>query len=272
MIVFPNAKINVGLDIFNKRNDGFHDIISCFVPIDFYDVLELVHQPDLKGIEFSQMGLKLDNKPYDNLVVKAFNLLASDYELPGTKVILQKNIPSGAGLGGGSSDATFMLKALNDLYNLQISDEQLHDYASQLGSDCSFFLYNKPALIKGRGDFFEPLKFDFETFYVVLVVPDIHISTAWAYGNIICRQPAYDLAESLRCRNAWRKTISNDFEIPVFDKYPELKAVKEQLYDMGAFFAGLTGSGSTMFGCFSHKPELPDFGNDYMVRQVQSIV
>ncbi len=270
MIVFPNAKINIGLDIINRRQDGFHDIVSCFFPLPFFDVLEAVPNSKSTGLEFEQTGIELDNTPQNNLVVRAYDLLSKDYKLPDTKAILYKNIPPGAGLGGGSADAAFMLQLLNTMYELCISQEKLYEYASLIGSDCSFFLYNKPALIEGRGDKFVGLSQKFNIKYIVLIMPGIHISTAWAYSKINPKQAAYNLQTSLQAPvSEWKSRVFNDFEPPVFKKHKKLHDIKEKLYKAGAFYASLTGTGSTVYGLFLQQPDINIFSTEqYFIKQI----
>lgn len=264
MIVFPNAKINIGLDIINKRPDGFHNIVSWFFPIPLYDILEAIPASNTKDIRFVQRGINLGGHAEDNLVVKAFRLLARDYDLPGTDVMLYKAIPPGSGLGGGSSDAAFMLKLLNELYALGISEARLSEYAAQLGSDCSFFLYNRPALIRGRGDVFSGLNSEADINYIVLVLPKLHISTAWAYQHIIPKEPPFDLGDTISgSTEKWAQAISNSFEVPVFERYPELSRVKQKLYDANAFCAGLTGTGAALYGLFKEQPNMEHLGIEF---------
>ncbi len=245
MISFPNIKINLGLYITAKRNDGFHNLESVFYPVPFTDVLEII--PSQK-FSFYTEGIAATENAEDNLCVKAYRLLQKDYELPPVEMFLLKHIPTGAGLGGGSSDASFTLKALNKLFELNITDGKLIDYAAQLGSDCPFFIVNKPAYVFGRGELQEQVDLDLSGKFITIVHAGIHISTKEAFANIspaeanikVFRLPFIPLA-------AWRNMLNNDFEPYAFRTYPVLNDIKNQLYTLGAEYVSMSGSGSAIY-------------------------
>lgn len=266
MICFPNAKINLGLHVINKRADGFHTIETVFYPIMFCDMLEIVVSNQLSvdsnKVEFFSDGIKIDGSIKDNLVYKAYQLLDNDFDLLPIKCFLYKKIPMGAGLGGGSSDAAFAIKLLNDVFDLKLSIEQMKNYASQLGSDCAFFIENKPAYVLGRGNELENFEIDLSKYYLVLLYPNIHSSTSIAYKNVL-KRGEFDEKNSLKKLliqpiTKWKNCIDNDFERSVFETISSLPNIKQQLYDCGALYASMSGSGSAMFGIFETKPKLTD--------------
>jgi 4-diphosphocytidyl-2-C-methyl-D-erythritol kinase len=250
VIVFPNGKINLGLNIVEKRADGYHNLETLFYPIASSDVLGITHST---SYEFKAFGLPIDGSDENNLCTKAYWLLKSKFpRLPPVKTSLYKNIPMGAGLGGGSADGAFTLRLLNDLFQLDISKELLLQYALLLGSDCPFFLLNTPCLASGRGEFLEPIKFTLQNFLIVLISPGISVSTSWAYSQItpvLSANPIRDIIT--QPVENWRNLLANDFEIPVFSKFPRLKEIKEKLYESGAVYGSLSGSGSALYGLFS---------------------
>ncbi|WP_018477228.1 4-(cytidine 5'-diphospho)-2-C-methyl-D-erythritol kinase [Pontibacter roseus] len=253
MLDFPNAKINIGLLVTEKRPDGFHNLESCFYPVQWCDALEIL--PAEKE-EFTMSGLPVPGNPETNLCLKAYRLLQRDFGLPPVHLHLHKAIPMGAGLGGGSADAAFTLKQLNTLFELNLAEDKLEDYARQLGSDCAFFIRNKPVVAVERGDVFRPVELDLKGYTCVLVYPGIHITTAEAYGSIVPQKPNCDIELFLKQDVAvWKTILKNDFEEALFPKYPELATVKEQLYEAGAIYASMTGSGSAIYGLF--KAEVP---------------
>jgi 4-diphosphocytidyl-2-C-methyl-D-erythritol kinase len=254
MISFPPCKINVGLNVVLKRSDGYHEIETCFYPLPWTDILEIIPADKL---EFTQSGLSIPGKPEDNLCVKAYQLLRKDVDLPPVKIHLHKIIPTGAGLGGGSSDGAHALRLLNAVFNLQIATAQLKNYASQLGSDCAFFIEDKPMLGTGRGEILEDAHVSLKGKYMVLVKPEVHISTAEAYASII---PAFNanrvqdvVAKPI---GEWKKLLQNDFETPVFRKHPLIGEIKEKLYQHGATYASMSGSGSSVYGIFENPIDL----------------
>lgn len=254
MIVYPHSKINLGLHVIRKRDDGFHELETVLYPLDLCDALEIIPAPDGKT-EFTSTGVPIPGETNDNLCVKAWMLLHSDHYLPHVKIHLHKKIPVGAGLGGGSSDAAFSLKVFNDLFNLKLSDEKLQLYAQKLGSDCSFFLGNSPAFATGKGEILTPYPFLLKGYSLVLVKPDVHVSTADAYAGITPKQPENPLKEILSLPpEKWKDLLINDFEETIFRKSPEPAEIKFHLYDMGAVYACMSGSGSSVFGIFRGKP------------------
>ena len=248
----PNAKINIGLHVLDRRPDGFHSIESVFYPIGLTDTIELEVSGPEPRVDFTASGISIPGEPGTNLCQKAYALIGKDYPLPGIRLHLNKQIPIGAGLGGGSSDAAFFIKALNETLELNLSWGEMHHYARQLGSDCSFFITNKPAFVTGRGEIMEPVDLSLNGFHLLLVAPPIHISTAEAYTAIKPAKAALDLESWVvsEAPQAWKGKVLNDFEKSVFQKYPELAGMKETLYGMGALYASMTGSGSALYGIF----------------------
>ncbi|MGM0621188.1 MAG: 4-(cytidine 5'-diphospho)-2-C-methyl-D-erythritol kinase [Bacteroidota bacterium] len=257
MIVFPNAKINIGLHVVAKRPDGYHNLETVFYPVQLSDALEIVESREMK---LTTSGIEVDGPPGKNLVLKAWQLLSNDFDLPSVHFHLHKNIPFGAGLGGGSADAAFTLKILNDFFSLQISSEDLKKYASTLGADCPFFIDNKTAFASGIGDELSPVDIDLSQFQIVILKPGFSVSTQEAYRNIVPAHPDFNLFELAKLPvEKWKETVRNDFEKSVFPAYPEIKKCKELLYEQGAVYASMTGSGSAVFGLFRHLPA--DFDN-----------
>jgi 4-diphosphocytidyl-2-C-methyl-D-erythritol kinase len=250
MIQFPNCKINLGLSILAKRADGYHELETVFYPIAISDALEILPSANLT---MTQSGIAVPGDPAQNLCLKAYHLLKKDFPtLPAVQMHLHKNIPMGAGLGGGSSDGTSTLLILNQQFSLGLNDQQLIDYASQLGSDCPFFVYNKACHATGRGEILKPITLDLSNYQFLLVHPGVHIATAWAFQQLnpniksesiqaIIEKPITD----------WKNTLINDFEAPVFKAEPKLSVIKDQLYQLGAIYASMSGSGSSLFGIFS---------------------
>lgn len=262
MISYPNAKINIGLKILFKREDGFHEIESVFYPVNWKDILEIVPNGEGKGVvEFSSSGIDIPKGSDGNLCERAYRMLHADFNLPSVKIHLHKVIPIGAGLGGGSADATFTLKMLSELFELQLENSQLKKYCEQLGSDCPFFVENTPKLVTGRGEVMAPIKVDLSGYQLVLVNPGIHIGTPEAYRNVNLGSSEFNLSELvLESPSAWKKNVKNDFEDSLFPSYPQIEGLKESLYSKGALYASMTGSGSTVFGIFENgKLDLNDF-------------
>jgi 4-diphosphocytidyl-2-C-methyl-D-erythritol kinase len=249
MVSFPNCKINLGLRILRKREDGYHDLETIFYPLPVHDVLETVRADEL---QFYSTGLPIPGDPAQNLAVKAFRLLKGDFpQLPFVAIHLHKHIPIGGGLGGGSSDGAFMLQLLNSQFQLGLTTDRLMAYAAQLGSDCPFFLLNKPSLANGRGERLELLTLDLSSYSFLIVQPGIHISTARAFSLCTPSAAGPSLKDCIaRPVTAWARSLVNDFEGPVFREYPSLRTIKQQLYDRSAIYASLTGSGSSLFGIF----------------------
>jgi len=247
MVTFPNSKINLGLNIISKRDDGFHNIETCFYPLSLTDVLEILPSDKL---EFIQTGLPILANTGENICLKAYHLLSADYQLPKVKIHLHKCCPIGAGLGGGSADAAYTLSTIDKMLNLNIPREKLNEYALTLGSDCSFFLQNQPMIGSGRGDRLKPIDLSLKGFQILIIKPQITISTAVAY-QWISPQPADSIDQILsKPITSWKEKLKNNFENPVFEHYPILKHLKESLYDAGALYASMSGSGSALFGIF----------------------
>ena len=255
MITFPNAKINLGLHVLNKRDDGYHNILSLLYPVGLTDVLEVIESGKFS---FSSSGLSIPGDEHENLVVKAFRLLKKDFGLPEVSIHLHKNIPTGAGLGGGSSDGSFMLKMLNILFELFLDDSILEDYAMQLGSDCPFFIRNAPSIVSGKGDQLEDFPLDLKGYFIFLVKPDRAISTRDAFRLIHPGDPDMDIRKILHEKpvGAWREFLKNDFERSFFEILPDLREIKDKLYDAGAVYASMTGSGSAFYGIFKEERDM----------------
>jgi 4-diphosphocytidyl-2-C-methyl-D-erythritol kinase len=257
MITFPCAKINIGLQVTERRPDGYHNLDTVFYPIPLHDALEVVPAEE-EGYDcrLHLSGVNIEGDPNTNLVVRAYRLLAADYTLPPVDIYLHKHIPTGAGLGGGSADASYMLLLLRKMYDLNISDEQLEVYAAQLGADCPFFIKGKPVYATGIGNEFHPIALDLSGMCLVVVKPDVFVSTKEAYSMVYPEKPEVTLDEKImRPITEWRDTISNDFEKGIFALHPELAAIKEKLYAMGAIYAAMSGSGSALFGLFTSTIE-----------------
>ncbi|MDR1371344.1 MAG: 4-(cytidine 5'-diphospho)-2-C-methyl-D-erythritol kinase [Dysgonamonadaceae bacterium] len=253
MICFPNVKINLGLNIVSKREDGYHNIETVFYPIALKDSLEIVPAKGSKGI-FVQSGIPVDGKPDNNLVIKAYHLFKSKFSIPEIDIYLRKNIPSGAGLGGGSADAAFMIKLLNDFAESGLNNKEMEDLAAQLGADCPFFIENKPVFAEGIGNVFSPMTVSLEDYHIVVNKPDTCVSTQEAYAHVRTRKPIIPIREILSDPvETWKDRLVNDFEASVFEKYPEIEAVKKKMYDDGAVYASMSGSGSAVFGIFGKK-------------------
>jgi 4-diphosphocytidyl-2-C-methyl-D-erythritol kinase len=269
MIVFPNAKINLGLNITQKRADGYHNIETIFIPINWCDVLEVIENKGVgENVELAITGLPVAGNLNDNLIVKAYNLLKADYVLPKVKVHLHKIIPMGAGLGGGSADAAFFLKVMNDLFGLNIAIDKLKNYAAKLGSDCAFFIENKPLFAHGKGDEFKTVNIDLGDFTVVVVYPNVHVSTALAYSKVKPAQPNFDLiAAVVEPVNSWPEKVKNDFEVSVFEEFPIIRDIKQNLYAAGAVYAAMSGSGSAVFGLFEKSIDAKQKFPSYLVWQ-----
>lgn len=260
MITYPNAKINLGLNIVEKRPDGYHNLETIFYPINLQDALEVTLLEGEKEYELTLSGTPIEGNPEDNLVVKAYRLLKEDYpNIAPVDIHMYKHIPTGAGLGGGSADAAFMIKLLNDKFQLGLSIEEMENYAARLGADCAFFIQNKPVFASGIGNIFEPIQLSLKGYFLVLVKPDIFVSTKDAFSLITPKMPLQSLKEIVRMPvETWRATMKNDFENSVFKKFPEIAAIKDKLYDMGAIYASMSGSGSSVYGIFREQVEFID--------------
>ena len=253
MIVYPNAKVNLGLNIVGRREDGYHDIETVFYPVPLQDALEVqqASQPS-----FRLAGTPLDCAAGDNLVIRLQRMLQEEFQLPPLDIYLYKHIPSGAGLGGGSSDAAFMMRLLNEKFDLGLSDEQMEQRVSKLGADCAFFIQNKPVFATGIGDVFTPIDLSLAGWTMVLVKPDSFVSTREAYAGVKPALPDVSLTELIKEPvEKWQGKVCNDFEPSVFATHPEIAAIKDKLLDLGATYASMSGSGSAVFGLFGSPLE-----------------
>lgn len=253
MLLLPNCKINIGLNIVSKRSDGYHNLETVFFPIPLRDNLEFkeIENEDVP-YRLVSGGVPIEGKPEDNLIVKVYLDMKAEFNLPALELSLYKNIPMGAGLGGGSSDAAAMMKGLNEAYNLQLSAEDMEKRLTKFGADCPFFVRNKPAYATGIGDELTNCNVSLKDKFIVLVKPDVFVSTKEAYAHVTPKLPAIPLAEAIKLPiETWKEQIVNDFEQSVFPFHPELPAIKQTLYDMGAVYASMSGSGSTMYGIFN---------------------
>ena len=254
MIVFPNAKINLGLNITSKRQDGYHELETCFYPVFWQEALEIVTSEKtvvtISGIEIPNDG--------DNIVLKAYHILKKEFNLPPVEMHLHKIIPIGAGLGGGSADAAFTLSLLNNLFSLGLDEIQLMKYAVSIGADCAFFIKNKPMLAAGIGEQLTDINMSLEGRFILLAYPNIHISTKEAYANVVPKKSINSIQEVLEEMDIldWKNYLKNDFEDAIFKKYPTLLNLKQQFYDCGAAYASMSGSGSCMFGIFENDPQI----------------
>ncbi len=266
MVVFPNAKINFGLFVTSKRTDGYHNLETIFIPLKGYcDILEVVINNDTDYDQFVNTGLIIDGKPENNLCHKAIGLLRQKIEIPRLKIHLHKIIPFGAGLGGGSSDAAFILKLLNTQFNGNLISSELEKIASSIGADCAVFIKNEPVFATGIGNQFSPVNLNIDGLWVVIVIPPVNVPTAMAYKNISPKIPSVGLNTLIQEPfDNWKNCICNDFEPFVFNQYPEIKQIKDKLYKKGAIYASMSGSGSSVFGLFYEKPGI-DFPSDYKV-------
>ena len=254
MILFPPAKINLGLNVLHKREDGFHEISTCMYPISLFDVLEIL---PMEKFQFHQTGLKVDVESNDNLVVQAFKLIQQNFDTPNVYIHLRKQIPMGAGLGGGSADASYTLRALNELFSLKLKVGELQDMSAQLGSDCPFFISDSAQIATGRGELLTPVSLDLKGYFLKIINPSIHIGTAEAYNGVHFSDNILAIEEVImEDPKMWNERLYNSFESSVFTKYPEIKLLKNQLYVEGAIYASMTGSGSTLYGLFRDEPKL----------------
>lgn len=265
MLTFPNAKINLGLNITEKRPDGYHNLETVFYPIPIEDALEITELQGAPGEKFRlhQAGLEIAGEADNNLVVKAYKLLDEQFHLPPTDIHLFKHIPSGAGLGGGSADAAFMLKLLNEQFGLALTDDALEEYAARLGADCAFFIKNRPVYAEGIGNLFSPITLSLKGYRLWLVKPDIFVSTRDAFARIKPRRPQASLREIVKLPvEEWKACMVNDFEESVFPQFPAIGEIKEEMYRQGAVYASMSGSGSSVYGLFRADAEVPevDFG------------
>lgn len=265
MLSFPNAKINLGLHIVGKRPDGYHDLETIFYPVKLYDAVEIV--PLNSGeTTFSSEGIAIPDEGV-NLCERAYQLIKQDFDIPAVGIHLLKKIPIGAGMGGGSADGAFVLKMLNENFNLQLPVVQLEAYAKQLGADCPFFIENKAVYATGTGTDFSPIEVDLSAYYIVIINPNIHISTAEAYSGVLPKTPEFDLRSIIQLPiQEWKYYLNNDFELTVFEQFPKIKELKDTMYSSGALYAAMSGSGSSVYGIFENSIVVDDlkiFGDIY---------
>lgn len=282
MVLFPNCKINIGLNIVGKRTDGYHDLETIFYPVQIKDAVEIIENKNVQrsmvskgvlsdNVLFTMSGLAIDGVIENNLCVKAYQLLKRDFpDLPPVKMHLHKAIPMGAGLGGGSADGAFTLQLLNKKFSLDLTEKQLISYALQLGSDCPFFIINKPCFATGRGEKLEQIDLDLTGYKIIIAHPGIHVSTGSAFSNINPCLPTRSLKEIVQQPiNSWKEDLKNDFEEPIFSKYPEIKKIKDELYNSGAVYASMTGSGSAVYGMFNKSKSIAiQFPQHYFVKEL----
>jgi 4-diphosphocytidyl-2-C-methyl-D-erythritol kinase len=258
MIDFPGTKINLGLRITHVLDNGYHALESIFIPTSFSDVLEVI--PAAESTSFFYHGIKIPGDPKNNLIYKAWKLLSKDYSIPPIEVHLLKTIPMGAGLGGGSADGSAMLKILNEMFQLGINVKELQTYAKMLGADCPFFIENSPAYVEGIGDKLSAVHLNLSAYHLLILCPGIHINTREAFENIETKIPEDHLINIINTYpiGEWRSHVFNDFEDFAFHMHPELEDIKEALYNCGALYASMSGSGSSIYGIFDKKIELDE--------------
>ena len=262
MILYPNAKINLGLNVVEKRKDAYHNIESVFYPIPLKDELKISKSD---ALAFTSSGILLDSEPENNLVLKAYNLLKSQYSLSEVRLHLHKTIPFGGGLGGGSADASFCLKGLNELFNLNLKAVDLKALSAEIGADCPFFIDNKPSFVSGIGDKIDAIDLDLSGYFLVLVKPDIAIPTPLAYKNVEPVIPSKSIRAIIKEPiKTWKDHLHNDFEDSVFKSFPQLKEIKSKLYQNGALYASMSGSGSTFYGLFKDVVSLKNNFKDML--------
>lgn len=260
MIIYPRAKINLGLNIVEKRPDGYHNLETVFYPIDIHDTLEV--EPSEK-LHLQLTGAPLEGDPNKNLVIRAWQLLHQDYDIPPVSIRLHKTIPSQAGLGGGSSDGAYMLRLLNEMFQLGITDEDLRRKAASLGADCPFFITDTPAYAEGIGEILSPISLDLSQYYLLIIKPPVAVSTREAFAHITPHLTAIKCCDIVKQDiHTWHEQLINDFENSIFPQYPRLKEIKQQLYQQGALYAAMSGSGSSLYGFFEEKPEVIDAWKD----------
>ncbi len=260
MVVFPNAKINIGLNVTAKRADGFHELKTVFYPIGLSDILEVIENTEGAKDEFTSSGIDIPGNAAENICLKALAHLRESFKIPPLKVHLHKLIPIGAGLGGGSSDAAFFIKAVDKLFSLKLSKQEQIQFAQKSGSDCAFFIINKAVYAEGRGDELSLVNLILKGYYLVLLNPGIHISTAEAYSGVKPEQPKSSLKGNVLNIeiHGWKGEVENDFEKAIFINYPEIKQIKDELYQVGAIYAAMSGSGSSIYGIFKEQPNLSE--------------
>ena len=274
MIVFPPCKINLGLNILRKRSDGYHDLETIFYPLPLTDSLEIIENKETvksPTFPFTSSGLPIPGKPSSNLCVKAYRMLKVDFPvINNVKIHLHKVIPAGAGLGGGSADAAYSLKVLNEIFELKLTTQQLIDYAAELGSDCPFFVINKPCFAKGRGEKLEEIQLDLSAYKFIIINPGIHVDTGRAFLNMKPSEPEKSVKEVIEGPiHKWKDELKNDFEKIIFPQHREVVDIKDTLYTKGAIYASMSGSGSTVFGIFPKEKNIElSFPTNYFVKEL----
>jgi 4-diphosphocytidyl-2-C-methyl-D-erythritol kinase len=264
MVVFPHCKINLGLHVLRKRADGYHELDTCFYPITFHDLLEVLPS---KKFSIALSGFSIPGNKADNICVKAYRLVQQDYPLPNISLHLHKSVPIGAGLGGGSSDAVFTIKALDRIFKLGITPEKLLHYAAQLGSDCAFFCQDNPMIGQGRGELLSPVSVSLKGYYLILLKPAIHISTKIAFSGLKPKErmvPVESIVTQVPI-DKWKDHLKNDFEETIFKHYPEIEDCKNTLYKYGAVYASMTGSGAAVYGLFTNETDVMKFQDKYLI-------
>ncbi|MBK9592476.1 MAG: 4-(cytidine 5'-diphospho)-2-C-methyl-D-erythritol kinase [Crocinitomicaceae bacterium] len=253
MVTFPNVKINLGLNILSKREDGYHNLQSIFYPVDWCDILEIVKAD---CFHFEMTGLEIPGESKDNLVVKAYELMKSRHKLGPVSIHLHKTIPTGAGLGAGSSNGVFALKMLNEIFDLNLDKTTLLKYAAELGSDCSFFIENIPCHVSGRGENLEKIDFSLSKYWIKIIHPGLHISTKEAFSKIVPKSDVINLKSITELTGSdFSKHFINDFEESLKGSYPQLQQLKQDLLSEGAIYASMSGSGSAIYGLFENEPK-----------------
>ena len=263
MIVFPNAKINIGLNVVSRRTDGYHNLETVFYPVKVKDALEVIESDKFA---FTSSGIEIPGYANENLCVKALELIRQEYSVPELAIHLHKTIPIGAGLGGGSADAAFFIKLLDQKFSLGLSIEKMEDYARELGADCAFFIRNEPVFARGKGDEFTSITLDLSKYYIVLVMPPVHVSTGEAYRGVKPAMPQSSLKDLISLPiDQWKGQIKNDFEESVFKNHPSIRGIKSALYEAGALYASMSGSGAAVYGIFQNVAELADLEKENQV-------
>jgi 4-diphosphocytidyl-2-C-methyl-D-erythritol kinase len=269
MLVFSRSKINLGLNIIEKRSDGFHNIETVFYPISWSDAIEALESADNQPFKMYFSGLNIVGQENENIISKAYHLLKKHHSVPGIKVHLYKHIPMGAGLGGGSSNAVNFIELMDKKFDLKIPLSKKIEYAKELGSDCAFFVKNEPVFAKGKGDIFEHIKVDLDNYFILIVYPNVHSNTKLAYDGVVPKKPQQNIKTIIETRSIeqWKDLLKNDFEDSVFKNLPQIKELKEKMYLNGAIYASMSGSGSAVFGIFKTEPKF-DLGNfPYFLQQ-----
>lgn len=266
MLIFPNAKINLGLYVTEKRTDGYHNISSLMYPIKWSDMLEIIENkdPHAPPVSLSASGIHIAGHLENNLVYRAVMLLKNDFSFPSVNIHLHKIVPMGAGLGGGSADAAYAIKLVNESFHLGLNTAQMCDYCRKIGSDCAFFIDNKPAIVSQKGDILKPYDIDLSDFQLIIIVPDVAVNTANAYAHLTPQKMEYELTDILhRSVYEWKDLLRNDFEKSIFSLFPQIKTIKDAFYDSGAVYASMSGSGSAVFGLFKKEKDIRSlsFGN-----------